>query len=143
MPYGRIVKTVSILRYLHDEQHRRHIQTQVNKGESLHALRRMIFFANQGEIRRTQPDDQDLQGECLTLITNAVIAWNTVYIAHAIDHLNQNGTSPEDRHLSRLSPGGHRHINFHGKYDFTNPKPLLNGNLRPLNVEPDRYVSSI
>ena len=50
---------------------------------------------------------------------------------------------PEDRHLSRLSPGGHRHINFHGKYDFTNPKPLLNGNLRPLNVEPDRYVSSI
>ncbi|MGZ0219507.1 MAG: Tn3 family transposase [Acidimicrobiales bacterium] len=143
MPYGRIVKTVSILRYLHDEQHRRHIQTQVNKGESLHALRRMIFFANQGEIRRTQPDDQDLQGECLTLITNAVIAWNTVYIAHAIDHLNQNGTSPEDRHLSRLSPGGHHHISFHGKYDFTNPKPLLNGNLRPLNVEPDRYVSSI
>ena len=49
--YGRHVKTISILRYLHDNHHRRRIHGQLNKGEALHALRRLIFFANQGEIR--------------------------------------------------------------------------------------------
>ena len=141
--YGRIIKTISILRYLHDEQHRRRIHAQLNKGESLHALRRLIFFANQGEIRRRQPDEQDIQSECLTLITNAVIAWNTVYMAHATRHLQQNGTPLEDRHIARLSPAGHAHINFYGRYDFTNPQPPPNGTHRPLRVKLDRPISSI
>ena len=141
--YGRLVKTVSILRYLHDNQHRRRIHTQLNKGESLHALRRLIFFANQGEIRRRHPDDQDVQGECLTLITNAVIVWNTAYIAHAIDQMQRTGTHIDDRHITRLSPASHNHINFYGRYDFTNPKPPPTGTHRPLRVELDRPISSI
>ena len=71
--YGRIIKTISILRYLHDEGHRRRIHTQLNKGETLHALRRQLFFANQGQLRRRTTEDQDIQGECLTLLTNAII----------------------------------------------------------------------
>ena len=141
--YGRHVKTISILRYLHDNHHRRRIHGQLNKGEALHALRRLIFFANQGEIRRHQPDDQDLQGECLTLITNAVIAWNTTYISHATTHLANNGHKLPDRHIARLSPASHAHINLYGRYDFTNPNPPPNGAHRPLRVEPDRYISSI
>ena len=82
----------------------------------------MIFFANQCEIRRAEPDDQDLQGECLTLITNAVIAWNTVYVAHAIDHLRQNGTAPTIA-TSRAS------------------RPP--GTATSTSTEPDRYIPSI
>lgn len=141
--HGRLVKTVSILRYLHDQQHRRRIHGQLNKGESLHALRRLIFFANQGAIRRHQPDDQDVQGECLTLITNAVITWNTTYISHALDHLRRAGTPIDDRHIARLSPAGHNHINLYGRYDFTNPKPPPTGTYRPLSVETDRTISAI
>ena len=138
--YGRLAKTVSILRYLHDEHHRRRIHGQLNKGESIHALRKDIFFANQGEIRRPDPEDQDVIGECLTLITNAVIAWNTTYIAHAIDQISPN---IEQRHIARLSPASHTHINFYGRYDFTTPRPPPNGTHRPLRVKHDRNISAI
>ncbi|MDH3730768.1 MAG: Tn3 family transposase [Acidimicrobiia bacterium] len=132
--YGRVIKTISILRYLHDEQHRRRIHAQLNKGESLHALRRQLFFANQGQIRRRRSDDQDLQGECLTLLTNAVICWNTIYTQAAIAHLASGGAHVRDEHLARLSPAGHDHINFYGRYDFTNPTRPPHGQLRPLRT---------
>lgn len=132
--YGRIIKTNSILRYLHNDQHRRRIHNQLNKGESLHALRRQIFFANQGQIRRSQTDDQDLQGECLTLLTNAVICWNTVYTAAAIEHLRSRGQITDEHHIAHLSPANHEHINFHGRYDFSNPTAPPDGSLRKLRT---------
>jgi len=50
--YGRLVKTIFILRYLESEEYRRRINTQLNKGETLHSLRRFLFFAHQGQIRQ-------------------------------------------------------------------------------------------
>jgi len=38
--YGRLVKPIFILRYLESEQIRRRIDTQLNKGESLHSGQR-------------------------------------------------------------------------------------------------------
>ena len=64
---------------------------QLNKGEALHALRRFLFFAHQGQVRRGQPEDQANQASCLNLVTNAVIAWNTVYMAAVIDRLKAKG----------------------------------------------------
>ena len=78
-------------------------------------------------------------GECLTLITNAVIAWNTTYIAHALDHITQT----ENRHIARLSPASHAHINFYGRYDFTATEPPPTGTHRPIRVEHDRNISAI
>ena len=132
--YGRIIKTTSILRYLHDEGHRRRIHAQLNKGETLHALRRQLFFANQGQLRRRSNDDQDIQGESLTLLTNAIIAWNTTYIESATQHLTATGTHIPTQHLTHLSPAIHEHINLYGKYDFTNPTPPPTGQLRPLRT---------
>jgi TnpA family transposase len=48
---GRVVKTIYILRYLHEEDVRRRVQLQLNRGESRHDLARWLFFANQGEFR--------------------------------------------------------------------------------------------
>jgi TnpA family transposase len=137
--YGRIIKTISILRYLHNPTHRRRIHQQLNKGESLHALRRALFFANLGRLRHRDPDDQDLQGECLTVLTNAIICWNTIYTQAAIEHLTATSPVPDDI-ITRLSPASHDHINFHGRYDFTNLNPPTPGQLRPLRNRP---ISSI
>ena len=128
--YGRIIKTTSILRYLHDEGHRRRIHAQPNKGETLHALRRQLFFANQGQFRRRSDEDQDIQGESLTLLTNAIIAWNTTYIEAATQHLTATGTHIPTQHLSHLSPAIHEHINLYGRYDFTTPPPGSIGGFR-------------
>ncbi|MGF1599603.1 MAG: Tn3 family transposase [Acidimicrobiales bacterium] len=131
--YGRIVKTISILRYLHNDDHRRRIHDQLNKGESLHALRRQLFFANQGQINRRDSGDQDLQGECLTLLTNAIVCWNTVYMQAALEHLTATDHGLVDDDQRRLSPVGHEHINFYGRYDLANRHPPDHG-LRPLRT---------
>ena len=130
--YGRIIKTISVLRYLHNENHRRRVHQQLNKGESLHALRRQLFFANLGRLNRRRPDDQDLQAHCLTLLTNAVITWNTTCLGAAIDHLSP--TVPAS--IDHLSPTVHQHINLYGRYDFTNPTTPPPGQLRPLRHHP-------
>lgn len=46
--YGRLNKTIFILRYLLDEPFQRRIGAQINKGEALHALRGFLFVANEG-----------------------------------------------------------------------------------------------
>ena len=48
---GRIVKTIYILRYIHEEGLGRRGQFQLNRGESRHALALWLFFANRGEFR--------------------------------------------------------------------------------------------
>jgi TnpA family transposase len=130
--YGRLVKTIFILRYLESEQLRRRINSQLNKGESLHALREFLFFANRGKIRRKQEEEQAHQAACLNLLTNCVIAWNTVYMTAAIDRLRINGHPVQEADLAHLSPCRYEHINPYGKYAFDVSENLGRAGLRPL-----------
>jgi len=116
--YGRLVKTIFILRFLESEQLRRRINTQLNKGESLHSLREFLFFANRGKIRRKQEEEQGHQAMCLNLLTNCVITWNTVYMAAAIDQLRREGHAIQESDFAYLSPCRCENINPYGKYDF-------------------------
>ena len=135
--YGRVIKTISLVRYLHDEKHRRRILVQLNKGESLHALRRRIFFASLGQFQRRRPDDQDLQAQCLTLLTNAVVCWNTVYIAAALAHLAEIGEPVQNDVARRIVPNGCEHINFLGRYDFNAPTSPAGANSVHSDTETD------
>ena len=133
--YGRVIKTISALRSMHSKDKRRQIHRQLNKGESIHALRRKLFFANLGQLQRRRPDDQELQAQCLTLLTNAIICWNTVYLAAAFDHIeNADGIILDKTTRQHLSPTVHRHINLHGRYDLSNLEAPSEGNLRPLQT---------
>ncbi len=88
--YGRMVKTIFILRCLDDPEYRRRIGGQLNKGESLHALRRFLFFANEREIRRGREEGQANQASCLNLVTNAL---------HSPDHRHPRPVHREARDL--------------------------------------------
>lgn len=130
--YGRLIKTIFILRYFESEAYRRRIGVQLNKGEKLHALRAHLFSANRGRIRKKYPDDHSNQANCLNLITNAILAWNTVYMQAALDHLHRQGQAIPEDVLAQLSPARFEHINIHGKYSFDISVPLINNGLRPL-----------
>lgn len=130
--YGRLVKTIFILRYFHSEAYRRRIGTQLNKGEKLHTLRAYLHSANRGRIRKKYPDEHLNQANCLNLITNAITVWNTVYMQVAIDHLRGRGQEIAEDELVHLSPARFEHINIHGKYSFDISVPLSNGGFRPL-----------
>ena len=129
-----MAKTLFVPRYLGSEAYRRRIGVQLNKGEALHALRRFLFFAHQGQVRRAQPEDQANQASCLNLVTNAVIAWNTVYMAAVIDRLKSKGEriAPED--LEHLSPAQYDHINPYGRYQFRVDRWAGKKRLRPIKV---------
>jgi TnpA family transposase len=129
--YGRLIKTIFILRYLDDESFRRRIGVQLNKGEAIHALRRFLFFANEGEIRRRQADEQVNQVSCLNLVTNAVILWNTVYMSAVLDKLRDEGVEIRDENITHLSPARYEHINPYGKFTFDICQASRTG-LRPL-----------
>ena len=130
--YGRLIKTIFLRRYLHSEEYRRRINAQLNKGEALHALRRFLFFANEGKIRRKDEEDQRNQASCLNLVTNAVVAWNTVYLAAVLDALTVEGCPVHEDDLVHLSPARYEHINPYGKYRFEVEAEWSRKTLRPL-----------
>ncbi|SAH25253.1 transposase [Enterobacter hormaechei] len=70
---GRINKTLYLLNYIDDEDYRRRILTQLNRGESRHAVARAICHGQKGEIRKRYTDGQEDQLGTLGLVTNAVV----------------------------------------------------------------------
>lgn len=131
--YGRLSSTIFILRYLTSEEFRRIINKQLNKGEAVHALRRFLFFANQGRVRKKLLDEQTNQASCLNLLTNAVILWNTVYIDAIVKETRKEGIEIRDEDLARISPVRSAHVNPYGKYRFdVSAERFRNHKLRPL-----------
>ncbi len=116
--YGKLQRTIYALRYLADEAYRRRITRQLNKGESLHSLRRDLFFAHEGTVRRRHHEQQTEQALCLSLVTNAVITWNTAYLELALERLSQRRGRIDRDLLAHISPALLEHVNPYGTYDF-------------------------
>lgn len=72
--YGRVIKIVFLLRCLGSADYRRQINTQLNKGELLHALRNYLFVARDSQNRKHHLEEQLNQAVCLNLVTNAVVS---------------------------------------------------------------------
>ncbi len=107
---GRIVKTIYILRYIHEEDLRRRVQLQLNRGESRHALARWLFFGNRGEFRSGDYEEIMNKASCLSLLSNAVLVWNTMAIMKIVTQLRAAGETIPDEDLARISPLMHQHV---------------------------------
>lgn len=129
---GRIIKTIHSLTYVDDENYRRRILTQLNRGESRHELARAIFHGKKGEIRKRYVQGQENQLSALGLVTNMVVLWNTRYMQLAIEHLQKQGVKITPEQIARLSPLIHGNINMLGQYNFELDSSIIQGMLRPL-----------
>jgi TnpA family transposase len=139
--YGRIVRTNFLIVYCADPPMRSRITGQLNKGETLHALRRHLVIGSRAQLPADE-DDHHRHALCLQLLVNAILVWNARYTTAALDHLA--ATHPElvadDTPLARLAPVGHAHINPLGRYRFDNPDGSPPGQLRPLhNPDADEH----
>ena len=76
------------------------------------------MFARQGELRKHQAEELENQSSCLTLVTNSIILWNTIYMAAILDDLRQKGYPVNEEDIAHLSPARFEHINPYGKYRF-------------------------
>lgn len=112
--YGALRRTVYAARYLSDPAYRRKIARQLNKGESLHALRHDLLYAHEGAIRARHLEQQTGQAWCLTVVTNAVVAWTTEYYGLAVKAMRTQGRRIDDEVLAHISPAHSENVNFFG-----------------------------
>ncbi|MEM1119177.1 MAG: Tn3 family transposase [Bacteroidota bacterium] len=120
---GRIIKTQYILRYITDPELRRTVQIQLNKGEYRHKLPRRVFFADQGEFTTGDYAAIMNKASCLSLVSNAVLYWNTLRINDLVLDLRSRGEVIEDETLSHISLLPYKHVIPNGSYfidDFKN-----------------------
>ena len=113
---GRIIKTQYILRYLTDEQLRRTVQRQLNKGEYRHKLPRRIFFADQGEFTTGDYEEIMNKASCLSLVSNAILYWNTTKIDSIVENLRQQGEDIDSEILPHISLLPFKHVIPNGAY---------------------------
>jgi TnpA family transposase len=101
---GRIERTLFTLQWLSDPALRQRSHAGLNKGEASNALRRAVFFHRQGEIRDRTFENQSFRASGLSLITAAIVHWNTVYLDRGVRQLlAQGGTVPDDL-LAHVAP---------------------------------------
>jgi TnpA family transposase len=122
---GRLVKTRNVLRYLHDEPLRLCIQTQLNRGEARHGLAKWLFFANQGEFRTADYEAIMNKASCLSLLSNAVVLWNTLQIERIVTDLRAGGMPIRDEDLVHVWPLQRRHITPNGVYFVNRTMPAF------------------
>ena len=116
--YGRLVKTIHALSWYESLEKRRWTNRQLNKGEAVHALRAHLMIANRGTIQRKSDAGLRHQVGCLNLLTNAVILWNSVYMAEALKQLEKEGFNFNTEDVQHIWPTRYEHINVYGKYEF-------------------------
>ncbi|MBP6325357.1 MAG: Tn3 family transposase, partial [Sulfurospirillum sp.] len=130
---GRIERSLFILDWLQNVELRRRVNAGLNKGEARNALARAVFFNRLGEIRDRNYEQQRFRASGLTLVTAAIVLWNTVYLERAIVSLRtRDNAVVDDELLKHLSPLGWEHINLTGDYVWKKSSKLKEGKFRPL-----------
>jgi TnpA family transposase len=113
---GRILKTQFILDYITNSNLRDKVQRQLSKGEHRHQLARSIFFANQGKFQVGDYEEIMNKASCLSLVSNAILYWNTIKMTSIIADLRKAGEIISDATLSHISLLMHKHVITMGTY---------------------------
>jgi len=120
---GWALRSLYLLRYIHEEDLRGRMQLQLNRGEGRHQLARRLFFANQGAFQTGDYEEIMNKATCLSLLSNAVVVWNTMQMARIIAQLRARGEMITDDDLTRVSPLACSHVIPNGTY-FSSPTVL-------------------
>ncbi|MBT2458157.1 Tn3 family transposase [Streptomyces sp. ISL-86] len=88
-------------------------------------MRRQLHYAREGKVARRQPEQQNEQAWCLTVVTNSVVCWHTEYMGLAVDELRSAGREV-DRGTGTHVPGpqlGGQLLRFHHRRLRTRTRP--------------------
>ena len=113
---GRLIKTEYILRYITEPPVRRKVHGQLNKGEYRHKVPRWVFFANQGEFTTGDYEEIMNKASALSLVSNAILYWNTRHISRILEQLHHNGETIEPEVLKHISLLPYKHVLPNGTY---------------------------
>jgi TnpA family transposase len=138
---GRIERTLFALDWLEDPALRRRSHGGLNKGESHHSLKRAVFFSRLGELRDRTFENQGYRASGLNLVAAAIVLWNAVYLARAVDALRGRGEVVPDDLLAHVAPLGWEHVGLTGDYSWADAlsgpprfRPLRDPQASPLKL---------
>ena len=134
--YGRLIKTLHVLEWYESKEKRRWANRQLNKGEAVHSLKAYLSVGNRGVLRRKTDEGLQHQVGCVNLLTNAIILWNSVYMAEVLNQLEQEGQAVNAEDLKHVWPTRFEHVNIYGKYEFNLEDARQRNGLRELR-QPD------
>jgi len=82
--FGKITKTLFILKYCDDLQLRQAIEKQLNKGEGSNKFSKAVSFGHSHEFIQCEKEDQEIAEACRWLIKNAIVCWNYLYLSRVL-----------------------------------------------------------
>ena len=82
---------------------------------------RVLFFGNLGEFRTSDHEEGINKASCLSLLSNAVLVWNSIRIAAVTDQVRAQGVAVRHEDVARISPLMHGHVIPNGTYRFEAP----------------------
>ena len=113
-----------LLRFFHQPEMRRIVRRALNLTESRHRLSRTLYFGNRGRFSGYDLRAMTSRATALALISNCVVAWNTLKLNRSVEELRSAGHDVSDEVLAGLSPFGTAHIQLNGIYRFDRePEP--------------------
>lgn len=122
--FGRIIKSIFILKYVDDVEWRQAIEKQLNKGELANKFSAAVSFADQN-ILEALKEDQEIAVMCKTIIQNIIILWNYIELTKIIMRSDTDEREHLLENITNASIPTWQHVNLHGTYDFSN---LLSSN---------------
>ncbi len=117
--FGRIIKSIFILTYHDDAKLRQRIEKQLNRIELANKFGRGVFYANNSEFKKASPEELKIITACTTLIQNAIVLWNYLYLSQLL--ANCAGSKERDELISLIKDGSvltWAHVNLQGQFDF-------------------------
>ncbi len=118
--FGKIVKTLFLLKYIDDLELRQAIQKQLNKQESSNKFGKAVFHGNNQEFQQGMREDQLITEGCKRLIENSIICWNYLFLSKLFHKFKSDD---EKKKFIEVFKSGSivnwKHINMQGEYDFS------------------------
>ena len=117
--FGRLIKTIFILRYVDDPKLRQMIEKQLNKMENGNKFNKAVAHGNNQKMRDPLKEDQLISDGCRRLIENSIICWNYLYVSQLI--YNTTNESNKKEIIKSIKNGSivtWQHVNMIGEYDF-------------------------
>lgn len=130
--FGRIPKTIFILRYIDDLELRQVIEKQLNKIESSHRFSRDISIGNGREITQAEKQEHEIAECCKRLIKNSIVCWNYLYLTQKL--AEEKDLEMRKTFLQSIAAGSvvsWGHVNLLGEYDFSDEKLKDSIGIRP------------
>jgi TnpA family transposase len=121
--FGKIPKTLFILKYSDDLEFRQAIEKQLNKVEGANKFSKAISFGHNQEFIQSEKEDQEIAEGCRRLIKNTIVCWNYLYLSRELAaEKNEKRKAELIEAIRHGSAATWKHCNLHGEFDFSDER---------------------